>query len=85
MKKKFPVFKSDKEAEDFVDTADLTEYDFSGFKPMRFEIEKKDARLNMRLSRSMVRELKARAKSRGIPYQRFVRETLEHALVEKRT
>ncbi len=30
MKKTIPAFKTDKEAQEFVDTADLTEYDLSG-------------------------------------------------------
>ena len=37
MKKKIPIFKTDEEAERFVETADLTEYDLSQFKPVRFE------------------------------------------------
>lgn len=41
--KRFPVFQSDEEAERFVDEADLSEFDFSGFKPMRFELEKRQA------------------------------------------
>jgi predicted DNA binding CopG/RHH family protein len=41
MKKKIPAFKSDEEAERFVDTADLTDYDLSGAKPVRFEFEKR--------------------------------------------
>lgn len=36
-----PSICSDQEAEQFIDTADLSEYDLSGFKPMRFDIEKK--------------------------------------------
>ena len=39
MKKKIPVFKTDMEAEAFVETADLSEYDFSQFKAVRFEFE----------------------------------------------
>jgi hypothetical protein len=35
-------------AERFLATADLPEYDLSGFKPMRFEVEPKSAALNMR-------------------------------------
>lgn len=38
-----PSLHSDEAAEDFVATADLTQYDLSGFKPMRFEIEPKAA------------------------------------------
>ena len=33
MSKKIPTFKTDKEAERFVDTADLSKYDLSGLKP----------------------------------------------------
>jgi len=40
MKKKTPIFKTDEEAEKFVDTADLTEYDLSGLKPVQYEFEK---------------------------------------------
>ena len=42
MKKKLPKLKSDKEAEDFVATADLTDYDLSGMKRMRFAFATKD-------------------------------------------
>ena len=37
--KPLPKLKTDKEAEDFVDTADLTEFDMSEFKPVRFEMK----------------------------------------------
>jgi CopG antitoxin of type II toxin-antitoxin system len=36
MKKKIPSFKSDAAAERFVSRADLTRYDLSGLKPVRF-------------------------------------------------
>ena len=41
--KPLPPLTSDAEAENFVETADLSEYDLSGFTPMRFEIEPKAA------------------------------------------
>ena len=53
MKKKIPTFKTDAEAERFVATADLTEYDLSGARPMRFEFEKKGEQLNMRVPKSL--------------------------------
>ena len=53
MKKKVPTFKTDKEAERFVDTADLSKYDLSGLKPVRFEFEKKNAQLNMRVPKAL--------------------------------
>lgn len=37
--KPLPKPKTDKDAEDFVDTADLTEFDMSEFKPVRFEMK----------------------------------------------
>jgi predicted DNA binding CopG/RHH family protein len=80
MKKKIPVFRTDEEAERFVEEADLSEYDLSHFKPVRFEFEKKAARVNMRLPETLLNAVKARAQTRGIPYQRFIREALEQAL-----
>jgi predicted DNA binding CopG/RHH family protein len=78
--KRFPKFKSDSEAVAFVGTADLTQYDFSGFRPMQFELEKKAAQVNLRMPESLLAAVKTRAQSRGIPYQRFIREALEKAL-----
>ena len=80
MKKPFPEFTSDEEAETFVAEADLTEYDFSDFRPVRFEFEVKSERVNMRLPRSLLDAVKAKAAKRGIPYQRFIRQTLESAV-----
>ena len=48
--KPMPSFRSDDEAEKFVSTADLSQYDLSEFKSMRFEVEAKSAALNMRLT-----------------------------------
>lgn len=47
-----PPLRSDAEAEAFVDMADLTEYDLSGFRLMRFEIKPKETSLNTRLRAS---------------------------------
>ena len=49
MKKKIPAFNTDKEAQDFVDSADLAEYDLSGGTRIQFEFEPKSANLNMRV------------------------------------
>jgi predicted DNA binding CopG/RHH family protein len=80
MKKTIPTFKTDAEAERFVDTADLSEYDLSGLTPVRFEFEKKTAQLNMRLPKSLLEAVKKRSSARGIPYTRFIREAVEMAL-----
>jgi predicted DNA binding CopG/RHH family protein len=80
--KPFPAFNSDEEAEKFVEQADLSEFDFSGFAPAHFEFAKKDERVNMRLPSSLLRAVKDRAAREGVPYQRFIRQTLERAIAE---
>ena len=75
--KPFPAFETDEQAEDFVATADLSEYDLSGFRPMRFEFEPKDARINMRVPERLLDAVKLRARARGIPFTRYIRELME--------
>lgn len=75
--KQMPSLRNDAEAEEFVEQADLSQYDLSGFKPMRFEIEPKDAALNMRIPVGLLEAVKAKAKAKGIPYTRYVRMLLE--------
>ena len=55
-----PSLRSDDEAEEFVETADLSDYDLSGFKPMRFEVEPKAASLNTRLPSSLLKATKGK-------------------------
>lgn len=75
--KPLPRLETDEDAERFVDEADLSEYDLSEMKSTRFEFEKKSARVNMRIPEPLLDTVKAHAKARGIPYQRFIREALE--------
>jgi predicted DNA binding CopG/RHH family protein len=79
MKKKVPRLKTDRQAEEFL-AQDLSNLDFSQFRPARFEFEKKDEQINMRVPKPLLAAVKARAKARGIPYTRFIRETLERAV-----
>ncbi|HQY73842.1 MAG TPA: CopG family antitoxin [Aestuariivirga sp.] len=81
--KHVPKLKTDAEAEAFLEK-DLSGLDFSQFKPARFEFQAKDAQINMRLPSKLLAAVKASAKSSGIPYQRFIRETLEQAVGKKR-
>lgn len=76
--KPMPSLGSDAAALRFIETADLSEYDLSGFKPMRFEFEPKSAALNMRLPQNLLDALKSRARAKGIPYTRYVRLLLEN-------
>jgi len=79
MRRKVPRLKTDEQAEAFL-AQDLSRLDFSQFKPVRFEFEKKDEQINMRVPKPLLAAVKARAKARGIPYTRFIRETLEQAV-----
>ena len=80
MKKKIPTFKTDAAAARFVETADLSKYDLSGLRPVKFEFEKKSAQLNMRVPKGLLEAVKERSALRGIPYTRFIREAVESAL-----
>jgi predicted DNA binding CopG/RHH family protein len=82
--KPMPALRSEDAAEAFVASANLSEYDLSGFSPMRFEIEPKSAALNMRLPASLLAALKAKAKASGVPYTRYVRMLLETDVAQRR-
>jgi predicted DNA binding CopG/RHH family protein len=81
MKRKVPKMTTDEEAEAFLEQ-DLSDLDFSQFKPVRFEFQAKAARLNMRLPAALLDAVKSKAKARGVPYTRFIREVLENATAE---
>ena len=84
MKKKLPRLPNDTEAEEFVDNADLTEYDLSAMRPVRFEFQAKIERINMRVPRELLDAVRASASKAGIPYQRFIRQVLEDAVRRRR-
>jgi predicted DNA binding CopG/RHH family protein len=81
--KPLPRLSTDEEAERFVNEADLTDYDLTHFTPVQFEFQKKTARINMRLPEPLLNAIKAKAKARGIPYQRFIREAIERAVADR--
>ncbi|MDE2448408.1 MAG: hypothetical protein KGO22_05515 [Gammaproteobacteria bacterium] len=81
---KLPHLKSDAQAERFVGESDLTRYDLSALQPGRFEFAPKEARINMRLPSKLLKAVKLAAAERGVPYQRFIRQTLERAVAEVR-
>lgn len=74
-----PDMTTDEQAEAFLDR-DLSELDFTQFQPLDWERLPRTARITMRVSEALVTALKARAKERGIPYQRLVREAIEKAV-----
>ena len=83
MKKSLPELRTDEEAEAFVAEADLTDYDLSKLRLVKFEFEPKRERVNMRLPKALLDAVKAAAAERGIPYQRYIRQALEAAVTRK--
>jgi predicted DNA binding CopG/RHH family protein len=79
---KLPRLKTDRDAEQFVADSDLTRYDLSPMKATQFEFAAKEARINMRLPGELLSAVKRAAQQRGVPYQRFIRQTLERAIKE---
>lgn len=77
--RKIPKMESDEDAEAFL-AQDLSDLDWSQFKPARFEFIAKTARVNMRLPESLLEAVKKSAARRKMPYQRFIRQALETAL-----
>jgi Uncharacterized protein conserved in bacteria len=77
--RKVPIFKTDAEAEAFLEQ-DLSDLDFSQFKPMHFEIRPKEKSINLRLSEGLLEAVRENAKREGVPYQRFIRLALERAV-----
>ena len=82
MLKQFPTLMSDEEADALL-AEDLSEYDFSQFRPANFEFAMNDVRINMRLPQSLVNAIKGRAALEGIPYQRYIRRALEQGLAKE--
>ena len=81
MKKKIPSFKTDKEAEDFMEQ-DLTDYiDSDDFSKVNFEILPKDKHLHLRISDSLLAAIKKKAKKEGVSYQKYIRQTIEKDLI----
>jgi predicted DNA binding CopG/RHH family protein len=80
MNKPLPRLLTDDEAERFVAEADLTEYDLSNLRMVQFEFAPKSERINLRVPKGLLDAVKAAAASAGIPYQRYIRQTLESAV-----
>jgi predicted DNA binding CopG/RHH family protein len=81
---KLPRLKTDRQAEQFIARSDLTQFDLTSLKSTHFEFAAKEARINMRLPGELLSAVKRAAKRRGVPYQRFIRQTLEEAIKESR-
>jgi len=83
MAKKFPDLKSDDEAEAWLQGADLTEYDLTDMKKVRFELARKDASISLRLPAALLASLRAEAAKANMPTQRLIRMLIEAQLAER--
>ena len=86
--KPYPKFNNADEEENFLDTANLEEYDLvSGGIPMkewvtRWEQYHKDASMHLRLPSGMVQEMKQVAEKQKVHVQKLVRQYIERGLKE---
>ena len=80
MKKPLPHLTNDAQAERFIDTSDLSQFDLSAMRPHSFEFAKKSKQVNMRFPEQLLEAVKSKAAARGMSYQRFIRQALEAAV-----
>ncbi|MXX11805.1 MAG: CopG family transcriptional regulator [Nitrospira sp. SB0677_bin_15] len=80
MKKKVPRFKTDQEAEQFLNR-DLTDYlNLKQFTSVTFELLPKTKQVNLRFSEPLLNAVRQRAAQEGISYQKFIRRAVEGSL-----
>lgn len=82
MNKKIPVFKSDKELEEFLE-GDLSDYIHAGnFRRVKFELMPKAEKVNLRISAKLLEAIKAKAKKLSMPYQQYIRLVMEKEVLD---
>lgn len=80
MSKPLPKFRTDAEAEAFLE-GDLTDYlTAENFRPVHAEAARKDKSINLRISQRLLDAVRKEADSQGVPYQRFIRQAIVRAL-----
>lgn len=81
MKKKVPKFKSDKEAEQFLEQ-DLTDYiDPRKAQQVTFEFLPKTEKVNLRFPPELLMEVRKKAARQGMSYQKYIRKAVEESLI----
>ena len=83
-RKTLPTPTSDDDAAQFVASADLSEYDLSAMKPVRFELRRKEKQLNLRVNEDLLNAFRTVAEGQGVPYQRLIRDLMEKAVNDAR-
>lgn len=80
MKKNLRKIKTDRSAEKFLNK-DVSDYIHPGnFKKVHFELYPKNKTVTIRISEPLIKALKNRAKTKGISYQKLMRQALEKIL-----
>ena len=80
MRKKIPSFKTDKEAEKFLEQ-DLMDYiDRQNFKKVTFEFLPKSEKITLRLPPQLLSSVRKKAEREGISYQKYIRRVVEESL-----
>lgn len=83
MKKKVPSFKSDKEAERFLEQ-DLTDYiDPRKAQRVTFEFLPKTEKVNLRFPPELLTEVRKKAARKGMSYQKYIRQAVEESLTTR--
>ena len=84
MKKKLPSMKTDKAVENLL-SEDLSDYIHTGnFRRISFEFEPKDKSITLRLSSKLLETVQEASKSKGMGYQKYIREVLERAVMNEK-
>jgi predicted DNA binding CopG/RHH family protein len=83
MKKKAPKFKSDKEAEKFLDQ-DLTDFiDPGKAQRVTFEFLPKTETVNLRFPPELLTAVRKKAEKEGMSYQKYIRRAVEESLASR--
>lgn len=81
MARKLPPLETDEAARDFLENTDLSDYlDRASMTPLTREFEAKNKALTLRLSETLLDDIRKKAAALGMPVQKFVRMTLENAI-----
>jgi len=75
MNKLFPRVKTDKEIEDLSDYLNP-----DNFSQVTFESQPKQKQVNIRMSKELLEKVKIASKKEVIPYQQYIRRSLERKL-----
>ena len=80
MKKPLKKIKTDKSAKGIL-KQDLSHFiNAKNFKLARFELKPKSQTVTLRISKELLKALKAKAKKQGVNYQKLMRQAIEQAL-----